>query len=126
MAFDFSESSGTAPNREQLLNLAITTAKSGNRDAARVMFSQVLAQDKRNERAMLWMASIARSRQERAEWLQRVLEVNPEQEYARDTLRKMKYTKSARDNRVLIIFGVLVGVLIIVSAVILIAAISAR
>lgn len=126
MAFDFSESSGTAPNREQLLNLAITTAKSGNREAARVMFTQVLAQDKRNERAMLWMASIARSRQERVEWLQRVLEVNPEQEFARDTLRKMKYTKSARDNRVLIIFGVLVGVLIIVSAVILIAAISAR
>lgn len=126
MAFDFSDTGGTTPNREQLLNLAITTAKSGNRDAARVMFTQVLAEDRRNERAMLWMASIARSRQERIEWLQRVLDVNPNNQYARDTLRKMKYTKSARENRVLVIFGVIVGVLIIVSVVILIAAILAR
>jgi Tfp pilus assembly protein PilF len=126
MAFDFSDMGAAAPNREQLLNLAITTAKGGNRDAARVMFMQVLAEDKRNERAMLWMASIARSRQERIEWLQRVLEVNPNNQYARDTLRKMKYVKSARENRVLVVFGVIVGVLIIVSAVILIAAISAR
>lgn len=125
MAFDFSEGGGAVPNREQLLNLAITTAKSGNKEAARVMFMQVLSQDSRNERAMLWLASIARSRDERKEWLQRVLDVNPNQDYARDTLKKMQYSKSARDNRVLIIFGVVVGVLIIVAAVVLIAAITA-
>lgn len=126
MAFDFSEGgSGSTPNREQLLNLAIGTAKSGNKEAARVMFTQVLSQDPRNERAMLWLASIARSRDERKEWLQRVLNANPNQEYARETLRKMQYTKSARDNRVLIIFGVAVGVLIVVAAIILIAAITA-
>jgi len=125
MAFDFSEGGGIVPNREQLLNLAITTAKSGNKEAARVMLTQVLSQDSRNERALLWLASIARSRDERKQWLQRLLDINPSHEYARDTLKKMQYSKSARDNRVLIVFGVVVGVLIIVAAVILLAAIAA-
>ena len=42
------------PNREQLLQMAINSAKSGNRDGARMMLRQVLSEDKRNERAMMW------------------------------------------------------------------------
>jgi hypothetical protein len=42
-----------APNREELLQLAITTARGGNVRPARLMFEQVLRQDKDNERAMM-------------------------------------------------------------------------
>ena len=50
-------SESAQPNREQLLQMAVTTAKAGNRDGARVMLRQVLSEDRRNERAMLWMAN---------------------------------------------------------------------
>ncbi len=59
MAFNSMDNSNQTPNREQLLQLAIRTAKGGNATAARVMFRQVLADDKNNERALMWMAKMA-------------------------------------------------------------------
>jgi hypothetical protein len=106
------------PNREELLQLAIRAAKHGNRESARVMFRQVLDEDKRNERAMMWMAKLAGSKNERRQWLNRVLLINPNQYAAKNALRKMQYSSSARDNRVLIIFGVVAGVLIILGVVV--------
>ena len=53
------------PNREELLQLAIRAAKEGNVDSARMMFDQILAQDKKNERAMMWMAKLAEKKSER-------------------------------------------------------------
>lgn len=106
------------PNREELLQLAIRAAKNGNRESARVMFRQVLDEDKRNERAMMWMAKLAGSKNERRQWLNRVLLINPNQYAAKNALRKMQYSSSARDNRVLIIFGVVAGVLIILGVVV--------
>jgi Tfp pilus assembly protein PilF len=107
--------SGQAPNREQLLQMAIATAKTGNRDGARMMLNQVLEQDRRNERAMLWMARITKSSKERRQWLERVLDVNPDNEQAQTQLRKMKYRSSAQQNRTLLLFGVVVGVLVVLA-----------
>jgi thioredoxin-like negative regulator of GroEL len=112
-AFDMPDSGGKRPNREELLQMAIHAAKNGNRDSAVMMLSQVLAQDRRNERAMLWMARLAKTNSERRQWLERVLDVNPDNETARDTLKKMDYRRSARENRTLLIFGVVVGVLLV-------------
>ncbi len=112
------------PNREQLLQMAISTAKVGNKDGARVMLRQVLSEDKRNERALMWMAQIARNNKERRQWLKRVLDANPDNEQARKQLKRMDYETSAQQNRVLLIFGVVVGVLFILMLVVVIALFS--
>ncbi len=114
------KSSGT-PNREELLQMAIRTARSGNKDGARVMFRQVLSEDKRNERAMIWMAQIAESKGERKQWLERALTVNPDNEQVKAALKKMAYKSSARENRTLLIFGVVAGVLIVIMLIVVIA-----
>lgn len=113
--------SNQQPNREQLLQMAINAAKSGNRDGARMMLRQVLSEDKRNERAMMWMANIARSKAERRQWLERVLDVNPDHEQARSLLKKMEYQASAQQNRTILIFGVVVGVLVVLMIVVVVA-----
>jgi len=118
-SFDQNDGSQT-PNREQLLQMAVNSAKSGNREGARVMLRQILNEDRRNERAMLWMARIARSASERRQWLERVLDVNPENQQAQTQLRKMKYRSSAQQNRTLLIFGVVVGVLVVMALAVLI------
>ncbi len=111
--------SNLEPNREQLLQMAIASAKAGNADGARVMLRQVLTEDKRNERALLWMARIARSKKERLEWLERVLDVNPDNEQARKQKQRMEYRTSAQQNRTLLIFGVVAGVLVVLGIVVL-------
>jgi hypothetical protein len=120
-SFEFPDGESQAPNREELLQLAITAAKAGNKRPARLMFEQVLKQDKNNERAMMWMAKISDNKDERREWLQRVLGVNPNNEAARDALKKMAYRRSAKDNRVLLTFGVLAGVLLVLAIVVVLA-----
>jgi len=101
------------PDREELLNMAITAAKQGQKQGARVMLRQVLNQDKRNERAMMWLARLATNEKERKQWLSRVLMVNPDNDTARDALEKMDYQNQAESNRLLIVLGVVVGVMII-------------
>jgi lipopolysaccharide biosynthesis regulator YciM len=113
--------SSKQPNREELLQMAIRTARSGNKEGARVMFRQVLSEDKRNERAMIWMAQIAESKAERKQWLERALSVNPDNEQVKVALKKIAYKSSARENRTLLIFGVVAGVLIVVMAIVVIA-----
>lgn len=109
------------PNREELLQMAIRTARSGNKDGARMMFRQVLSEDKRNERAMIWMAQIAESKAERKQWLERALNVNPDNDQVKAALKKIAYKRSARENRTLLIFGVVAGVLIVIMLIVLIA-----
>jgi hypothetical protein len=105
--------SAPAPNREDLIQLAIAAAKRGDKDSARMMFNQILAEDQSNERAMMWMAKLSDNRDDMAIWLNRVLAVNPNNQIALDALAKMKTKSSARDNRVLVLFGMVVGVLVV-------------
>ena len=120
----YGASESQAPNREELLRMAITTAKAGNKKAARLMLEQVLKEDKNNERAMMWMASISTDKAEKREWLMRVLRVNPNNEQARDALKKMAYKRSVGDNRTLLTFGVVAGVLIVLGLVILLVVVT--
>lgn len=109
-----SDFNSPSPNREQMLRMAINAVNEDNRDAARMMFRQILDDDKRNERAMMWMAKLSETRAERMDWLNRVLQVNPNNENARDALDKMAHSRSSKDNRTLLIFGVIAVVLILV------------
>ena len=112
---------GPQPNREELLQMGIRAAKDGNSDGARIFFEQVLNQDKQNERAMMWMAKIASdNKAERKKWLEKTLEVNPDNLQARDALKKMAYVRSATENRTLLTFGMVIGVLIVLALVVVI------
>lgn len=123
-SFDMGETQSQAPNREQLLQMAISAAKAGNKSASRLMFRRIVTEDKNNERALMWLAKLADTKKERAEWLQRVLNVNPNNEEARRALSRMRYKSSARDNRTLLIFGVVAGVLLVLGIVIVVALIA--
>ncbi len=114
-----------SPNREQLLQMAIDAGKAGNKNAARLMFRRIVTEDKNNERALMWLAKLADTKKERAEWLQSVLRVNPNNQEARRALQRMQYKTSARDNRTLLIFGVVAGILIVFAVVIVIVLTSA-
>jgi thioredoxin-like negative regulator of GroEL len=106
-------------NNEELLQLAIKAAKSGQKEGARVMFRQVYARDRTNETAMLWLAKLADSPKQRAQWLERVLDVNPENDTAKRGLQRMNYQQTASDNRILIIFGAVAGVMLIIVVIVL-------
>ncbi len=124
MPVERSSKESSQPNREELLNMAIRSARDGNTESARVMLRRVLSEDRRNERAMLWMAQIATTQAERRKWLERVLEVNPDNAKARTTLNRMSYKRAARENRTLLIFGMIVGVLVVLLVVVLLAVAS--
>lgn len=126
MSFNIKNEGGYQPNREELLQMGIRAAKAGNKDGARMAFDQILSQDKRNERAMMWMAQIADTKVERKKWLDRVLSVNPDNEAARAALQKMAYSRSARENRVLLIFGMIAGVLVVLAIVLVLFLASSR
>jgi hypothetical protein len=55
-----------------------------------------------------------------AMWLNRALAVNPNNQVAKDALAKMKTKSSARDNRVLVLFGMVAGVLVVLLLLVLI------
>jgi thioredoxin-like negative regulator of GroEL len=121
MSFGVQNDEGLQPNREEMLQMGIRAAKAGNTDGARTLFEQVLTQDKRNERAMMWMAKLAETKVERKKWLDRVLTINPDNQGAREALKKIAYTRSAKENRTLLVFGMVAGVLIVLGIVIVIA-----
>jgi len=106
------------PSREELLRLAINAAQQGNKEGARTLFERVLSEDKRNERALMWMAKLADTKEERIKYLNLVLKVNPDNEQAQDALKKIQYKRSAKENRTLLIFGMILGVLIVLGLVI--------
>lgn len=112
--------SSDVPNREELLQMAARAIQAGNKQGARVMLRKILAEDKRNERAMMWMAKIAANDDERRKWLDRILAVNPNNETARQTLDKINYKQAAERNRTLLRIGVAAWVVfVIIGAIVL-------
>ena len=111
-------------DNEELLQLAIKAAKTGQKDGAKVMFRQVFQRDKRNETAMLWLAKLAKSPKERQQWLKRVLNVNPDNTAAQNAMEKIKYNRAASDNRTMILFGAVAVVMIVITLAIVVIAIS--
>ena len=124
MALDDSKSN--QPNREELLMMAETTAKRGQREPARMMFRRVLEQDKRNERAMIWLARLAKTQKERQQWLERIVAINPHNEVAQKQLDKMAYRHAAKENRALLLYGTLAGVLVVTTVIVIIAVLALR
>lgn len=107
------------PNREQLLKMAIEAAKNENKPGARMMLQQVIDEDPKNERAMLWMAKIARNGAEREAWLEKVLKVNPKNDVALQALEKITSKQQAETTQTNLVFGTIgAGVFMFVTLII--------
>lgn len=77
-------------NIQQLLQAGIRAARQGNRSAARRLLHEVIAQEPTNELAWIWLASVAENVQERREYLERVLAINPNNKRATQALERLK------------------------------------
>lgn len=74
---------------QRKLNQGVEAAKAGNRAQARRLLEEVVEQDKRNEMAWIWLATVAVGAAEKREYLRRVLAINPQNVRAREALDKM-------------------------------------
>lgn len=117
----------TSLNREELYNLAVEAVNRGDKQGSRVMFRKILSEDKRNTRAMLWLAKIASSEKEREMWLNKILDVNPSHEGALAALNKMKRKGVVERNQLWLRIGVgSYAVLLLVAAILVIVTTAAR
>ncbi|MCA9912692.1 MAG: hypothetical protein KC496_05070 [Anaerolineae bacterium] len=94
------------PSTSELLRLGIQAAKEGNRQAAQMMLQQVVTKDRENIRAMLWLAKIAPDLETRTSWLQRVLQIDPNNETAIKALTKQETRDVSKRNRLIFRLGV--------------------
>jgi len=106
-------------NNEELLQMAVRAAKAGQKDGARVMFRQVYNRNKNNETAMMWLAKLSKTPKERVQWLERILEYNPDNAAAKKALKTMAYKREASNNRILLLYGS-VGVVMLVLVLVII------
>ncbi len=115
------------PNLEDLLRLGINTAKAGNKEGARVIFQQVIATDKRNERAWLWLASVEDSPIERRRILQTVLEMNPNNANAKKLLAGMDHAVASTEKQSMMLgIRILIGLAVLIAIVAVLVLIVSR
>lgn len=74
---------------KQYLLQGITLAKAGDKDQARLYFTNAVKLDPQNETAWIWMSSVARDARERLFCLQNLLQINPQNETALKGIRAM-------------------------------------
>ncbi len=74
----------------ELRHQGINAAKSGQKDLARQLLQQSIRIEPRNEASWLWLASVARDSRERHFCLQKILEINPDNEQAQKALRTLE------------------------------------
>jgi CheY-like chemotaxis protein len=79
---------------DTFVNRGADAARENKKEYAAQCFTQALLHDSQNESAWLWLASIAESSEEKAAHLQKVLEINPENETALASLHTIKHQLS--------------------------------
>lgn len=107
----------SGPGVEQLLQMAITNAQQNNQEGAKVILRQVLKQDKRNDRAWMWLAYVEDDPVQRRRFLENAVRINPDNKPAQKALNKIKRKKASRKNRTLMYGGIALVLLLIVTAV---------
>ena len=73
----------------QLLHQGVAAARSGQSDVARSTLQQVVREDPQNEIAWMWLSSVAVDDSERVFCLKKLLEINPQHEFAIKGLRAL-------------------------------------
>jgi hypothetical protein len=76
-------------NIQNQIRTAIQAAQSGNKGIARHILEEVIKEAPENEAAWMWLASVVDTPDERRACLQRVLEINPDNERAQQALSKL-------------------------------------
>ncbi len=74
---------------DDLLSQGIAAAKAGQREQARDLLMQVVQQDQYNEKAWLWLSGVVDSDEDRCLCLENVLEINPDNAWARRGLDRL-------------------------------------
>jgi twitching motility two-component system response regulator PilG len=90
-------SSKTSAKHQLLLREAVAAVKKGDRNVARTLLREIVHGDPRNPQAWLWMAGVAESVAEVTHCLEKVLEVEPDNQMANERLsmlRLLRYTAS--------------------------------
>lgn len=84
---------------QQKLRMGIEAARRGDKAAAQVLLREVVAADRQNELAWMWLASAVESLDERRVCLENALRINPNNTRAREALRRLQPagTALARD-----------------------------
>lgn len=116
MLEDFDQQDSSSPNLEQLMQIGIQSARQGNTENARVIFQQVLDADKNNERAWLWMASVAETFADRVRYLRTVLTINPDNRTAQRELKKVESRTKSNNSRVLVYGSIALAISLILIA----------
>ena len=88
-----------SPDVHRMLADAITAIRSGDKARGQTLLAQVLRIDPRNETAWLWMASVAKTPEQRRECLERALTINPNNEDARRALKALSDSPPSRAPR---------------------------
>ncbi len=83
---------------ETLLQLGIDAAREGNREEARNLFSLLTRQEPDNVQAWLWLAGVAEGPEQRRAALERVIELDPNNEMAIKGLQAMGVPLPKRGN----------------------------
>ncbi|HLA43137.1 MAG TPA: hypothetical protein VJZ27_06870 [Aggregatilineales bacterium] len=104
------------PNLEKRLQIGITAARGGNREAAQMVFQEVLKEDRKNERAWLWLAFVTEDVQKRQQYLETVLKINPNNSAAQKALNKYSRKRALSEQRTLVIGVVVLLLVLTVSA----------
>jgi formylglycine-generating enzyme required for sulfatase activity len=77
------------PFYEDALQLGIEAAREGNNDEARSLFRHLTSENSNNVRGWFWLAGVAENREERQMALEKVLEIEPDNELAIQSLNAM-------------------------------------
>lgn len=73
----------------------IAAAQAGRKDEARELLRAAIRMEPTHEAAWLWLASVANSRQEKVFCLQKLLEINPQNEKAQQALAALQQPEAA-------------------------------
>lgn len=104
------------PNREELYQMAVSAARNGQKQGARMMFRRILSENPGDERVLIWMAKLANNTTDRRKWLERVLELNPDNETALRVIGQMQHHGMADRNKALFRIGIVAYVVVVILA----------
>lgn len=105
-----------SPNLENLLQMGINAAKTGNQENARLFLQQVLDADNKNDRAWLWMAYVTDKENEidRRRYLKTAIRINPNNRAARNALEKLDRAQVTAQNKTMTIGLMILTITIVV------------
>ena len=90
--------SKASTKHQALLREAVASVKKGERAVARTLLREIIHDDPRNPQAWLWMAGVADSVAEVTHCLEKVLEVEPDNQMAKERLSMLRLLRYAHSD----------------------------